>query len=184
MGKKPDRPPLGFSDELWNVLLTTWDAERGSQPPIRPPIQTIANQLEEDAKRWDQFIIPPTERGDESCTSFARLEMPGGPPVATALLVNPKGKRAFRLNRSLDNSQRVAPEVANDPRMVQEAATNARSTPRTPGIIPAPETPTPAGQHGQQTPSPRHVTGRLRWLRGLIQKIRGTFRSLRARGFK
>ena len=177
MGRKPDRPPSGLSDELWNLLLATWDAERGCQPPKRPPIQTIANQLEEDAKRWDQFIVPPTERGDESCTSFARLEMHGGLPVAAFPLVNPEGKRVSRLNRPLDYSLGDS-EVAVRPRVVQEAAINTASAPRIP---PASGISTPTGQDGQLTPSPRHVTGRPRWLRGLIQKIRGTFRSFRAR---
>lgn len=69
-GKKPDRPLSGFSDKLWNILLLAWDAEYGSQPPKRPSIQTILNQLKEDADNWDQFIIlPASERGKESCTS-------------------------------------------------------------------------------------------------------------------
>ena len=68
-GKKPDRPPSGFSDALWNILLAAWDAEYGSQPSKRPPIQTILNRLKEDSDNWDQFIVPPASmRGEESRT--------------------------------------------------------------------------------------------------------------------
>ena len=73
MGKKPDRPPSGFSDALWYILLAAWDADYGSRPSKRPPIQSISNQLKEDADRWDEFIILPTEKGDESCTSSVDL---------------------------------------------------------------------------------------------------------------
>ncbi|KAF9647849.1 kinase-like protein, partial [Thelephora ganbajun] len=78
--KKPGRPPSGFSDALWDLLLAAWDTEHGSQPPKRPSIQTILNQLQEDANTWDQFIILPTpEQEDESCTSPIHLESQVGP---------------------------------------------------------------------------------------------------------
>jgi len=71
-GKKPDRPPSGFSDTLWNLLLAAWDAEHRSQPSKRPFIQSIVNQLQEDVDEWDQdMILPPPEEGDESCMSSA-----------------------------------------------------------------------------------------------------------------
>ena len=57
-GEKPGRPPAGFSDALWNLLLAAWDAEYGSQPPRRPSIRTISNQMKEDADNWHQFIVP------------------------------------------------------------------------------------------------------------------------------
>jgi len=79
-GRKPGRPPSGFSDALWDLLLTAWDAEHGSQPSKRPPIQTILNQLLVDANEWDQLIMLPTpEQGGESCTSLARLLSHGEP---------------------------------------------------------------------------------------------------------
>ena len=71
-GKKPDRPPLGFSDALWNLLLAAWDVEHGSQPSKRPFVQSIVNQLQEDVNEWGRFIILPTpEGGDESCKPSA-----------------------------------------------------------------------------------------------------------------
>ena len=48
-GKKPARPPSGFSDALWNLLLLSWDAEYESQSPKRPSIQEILSQLRKDA---------------------------------------------------------------------------------------------------------------------------------------
>ena len=72
-GMKPDRPLSGFSDVLWNLLLKAWDPEYGPQPPKRPAVQTILNQVKGDADIWDQFIIPPQGlhvEGEESCTYF------------------------------------------------------------------------------------------------------------------
>jgi len=57
-GEKPDRPPAGFSDALWNLLLAAWDAEYRSQPPKRPSIRTISNQMKEDSNNWHKFIVP------------------------------------------------------------------------------------------------------------------------------
>ena len=56
-GVKPDRPLSGFSDALWDLLLKAWDPEYGSQPPKRPSVKTISNQMKEDADNWDQFIL-------------------------------------------------------------------------------------------------------------------------------
>ena len=60
-GVKPDRPLSGFSDGLWDLLLKAWDPEYGSEPPKRPPVKTISNQMKEDAGDWDQFIISPQQ---------------------------------------------------------------------------------------------------------------------------
>ena len=92
-GKKPGRPPSGFSDALWNILLMAWDAEDGSRTPKRPSTQAISNQLKEDANKWDQFIVLPVlEQGDEGGTSLAHSGTRGvalnpgpasGPPRTT-----------------------------------------------------------------------------------------------------
>lgn len=52
-GKKPNRPPSGFSDDLWNLLLKVWDPEYGAQLPKRPSIPLILDQMKEDADDWD-----------------------------------------------------------------------------------------------------------------------------------
>ena len=59
-GERPDRPPSGFSDQLWELLVTTWRTEQGSQSPKRPPTSTILDRLEEDVRWWGKSIIPPT----------------------------------------------------------------------------------------------------------------------------
>ena len=56
-GVKPDRPLSGFSDGLWELLLKAWDPEYGSELPKRPSVETISNQMKEDAEDWDQFLI-------------------------------------------------------------------------------------------------------------------------------
>ena len=58
-GERPDRPPSGFSDQLWELLVTAWHAEQGIQPSKRPPTSTILDQLEEDVRWWGKSIIPP-----------------------------------------------------------------------------------------------------------------------------
>jgi len=74
-GKKPDRPPSGFSDALWDLLLVAWDEEYASQPPKRPSVRMILDQLKRDGGKWGKFIIlPAPEQGDDSRTSPARLE--------------------------------------------------------------------------------------------------------------
>ena len=71
-GEKPGRPPSGFSDALWNLLLAAWDAEHRSQPSKRPFIQSIANRLQEDVGKWNQLLdLPTPEEGDEDCKPFA-----------------------------------------------------------------------------------------------------------------
>jgi len=57
-GTKPNRPPSGFSDKLWNLLLNVWDPEYGSQLPKRPSIPSILDQINEDADNWDPSTIP------------------------------------------------------------------------------------------------------------------------------
>lgn len=42
---------------MWDMLLDVWDPEYGSQPPRRPSILSILNQMEEDAEDWDEFVI-------------------------------------------------------------------------------------------------------------------------------
>ena len=70
-GVKPNRPLSGLSDALWNLLFKAWDPEYGPQPPKRPSVQTILNQMKKDADNWDQFITPLQRlqvEGEESCT--------------------------------------------------------------------------------------------------------------------
>ena len=47
-GRKPDRPPSGFSDGLGDLLSELLDPEHGSQPLRRPSVQSFSNQMRED----------------------------------------------------------------------------------------------------------------------------------------
>lgn len=58
-GGQPNRPPLGFTDPLWELLVETWLAEQGSQPPKRPQTSTIRDRLNEEVKNWGTLIVPP-----------------------------------------------------------------------------------------------------------------------------
>jgi len=75
-GEKPGRPPAGFSDALWNLVLAAWDTEYWSQPPKRPSIRTISNQMKEDASNWHKFIVPLPrlrEEEEEFCAYHTHL---------------------------------------------------------------------------------------------------------------
>ena len=59
-GDRPSRPPSGFSDQLWELLMRAWCAERASdRPSKRPPTSAILYRLREDARDWGKSIIPP-----------------------------------------------------------------------------------------------------------------------------
>ena len=51
-GGKPSRPASLFSDVLWDLLIKVWDPEFGPEPPKRPPVRSILNQMKEDADDW------------------------------------------------------------------------------------------------------------------------------------
>ena len=56
-GVRPDRPRSGFSNQLWGLLEATWLPEHASQPPKRPNISVIIDQLRKDAGDWNKSII-------------------------------------------------------------------------------------------------------------------------------
>lgn len=58
-GGRPDRPPSGFTDPLWELLVETWREEHGSRSPKRPETSTILNKLRKEADNWGKTIIPP-----------------------------------------------------------------------------------------------------------------------------
>ena len=58
-GGRPNRPPSGFSDQLWELLVSTWCVEDGSQRSKRPPTSVILGQLREDVHKWGKSITPP-----------------------------------------------------------------------------------------------------------------------------
>lgn len=72
-GRKPKRPPSGFSDNLWNILLKVWDPEYGSQPPKRPPISSILAQMRKDGDDWNPPVLQPSEWGRKLLRSVSYL---------------------------------------------------------------------------------------------------------------
>ena len=61
-GVRPGRPHSGFSNQLWGLLEATWLPEHASQPPKRPQISIIIDQLRKDAGGWNKSIIPQNPR--------------------------------------------------------------------------------------------------------------------------
>lgn len=75
-GKKPNRPLWGLSDGLWRLLLEVWEPEYGSQPPKRPSIRSMLDQLKEDADNWDKFIVSlQRQEVDEGDTTLVTVGM-------------------------------------------------------------------------------------------------------------
>ena len=59
-GGRPDRPPSGFSDQLWRLLVCSWSVEHDSKSSKRPSATTVRDQLREDARNWGQSVVPLT----------------------------------------------------------------------------------------------------------------------------
>ena len=57
-GDRPDRPPLGFPDTLWDLLIETWVVEDGPESERRPSASFILDQLEKDIDHWENSIVP------------------------------------------------------------------------------------------------------------------------------
>lgn len=58
-GGRPNRPPSGFSDRLWELLANTWCVEYGSQPSKRPSATTVLHLLKGEPHNWGKSMIPP-----------------------------------------------------------------------------------------------------------------------------
>jgi len=57
-GVRPDRPPLGFSDTLWDLLVETWVVQHAQEPEGRPPASTVLNRLKGFVDDWGNTILP------------------------------------------------------------------------------------------------------------------------------
>ena len=58
-GVRPDRPPSGLSDTLWELLVATWAVQHAQEPGGRPPAWTILDRLKETVDDWGRSIVPP-----------------------------------------------------------------------------------------------------------------------------
>ena len=72
-GIRPDRPAMGFSDELWALLGQTWleVSESSDSQAIRPEIAEIIKQLQGEVGNWspaDRVLSPTIQmEPEESC---------------------------------------------------------------------------------------------------------------------
>jgi len=57
-GTRPNRPPSGLSDTLWELLVATWVVQQAQEPPRRPPACTVLERLKECVDHWGESIVP------------------------------------------------------------------------------------------------------------------------------
>jgi len=57
-GGRPDRPPFGFSDKLWKLLMKMWVEQRVKGTRRRPSASTVLDGLKQDVDRWEKSIMP------------------------------------------------------------------------------------------------------------------------------
>ena len=57
-GDRPDRPPSGLSETLWNLLVAMWVEQYAQKPCERPSASTVLTRLKECVDDWGKSIIP------------------------------------------------------------------------------------------------------------------------------
>jgi len=57
-GFRPNRPPKGFSDTLWDLLVETWVVQHAQEPGGRPPASTVLERLGGFVDDWGNTILP------------------------------------------------------------------------------------------------------------------------------
>ena len=57
-GDRPDRPPSGLSETLWNLLAVIWAEQYAQKPRNRPLASTLVTQLRECVGDWGKSILP------------------------------------------------------------------------------------------------------------------------------
>lgn len=57
-GTRPDRPPSGLSNTLWELLEAMWVVQHAQEPLGRPPARIVLDRLKECVDHWGQSIIP------------------------------------------------------------------------------------------------------------------------------
>lgn len=75
-GARPDRPTVGFSDNLWTLLTQTWleEFESADSPSARPNIANILEKLQVEEKDWSLTSTQPTSPvHTPSCMSLISL---------------------------------------------------------------------------------------------------------------
>jgi len=72
-GVRPDRPPSGLSDTLWELLVATWVVQHAQEPGGRPPTSNVLDRLKECVDDWGKSIVPivPESWQDEDGGCYA-----------------------------------------------------------------------------------------------------------------
>ena len=65
-GDRPDRPPSGLSETLWDLVVATWVEQHAQKPQERPSASTVLAQLRWCVDDWGESITPltPEDWGD------------------------------------------------------------------------------------------------------------------------
>ena len=84
-GDRPDRPPSGLSETLWNLLVVTWVEQYAQKPQERPPASTMLTRLKECVDDWGKSIIPLVPE-DWKNTSSCRVPSTGCCSLLMSLL--------------------------------------------------------------------------------------------------
>jgi len=69
-GVRPDRPPSGLSDTLWELLETTWVVQNYQQSQGRPDAGTVLDRLKKCVDHEGEPIdplVPESRREDGGC---------------------------------------------------------------------------------------------------------------------
>ena len=70
-GDRPDRPPSGFSEMLWDLLVATRVEQYAEKPRGRPSVSTVLARLKACVDDWGKSIMPRTERlGEHRFVSY------------------------------------------------------------------------------------------------------------------
>ena len=70
-GNRPERPPSGFTDPLWDLLAETWLDQHFDEPQKRPPVSTVLDRLRESVGDWDKSITPVIPKQWEESGEYA-----------------------------------------------------------------------------------------------------------------
>ena len=68
-GDRPDRPPSGFSEPLWDLLVATWVERYAQKPCERPSASAVLIRLKECVDHWGKSITPPIPEDGEDTGS-------------------------------------------------------------------------------------------------------------------
>ena len=69
-GARPDKPSLGFSEPLWDLLVATWVEHYAQKPRERPSTSTVLTRLKGFVDDWGESIISLIPEDQENTGSY------------------------------------------------------------------------------------------------------------------